>query len=47
MAQSVLSATVLKRAQTVIVDLTGVEAVDAVATGQLVRLSRAIELLGC
>ena len=46
-AQSALSATVLKRAQTVIVDLTGVEAVDAVATVQLVRLSRAIELLGC
>ncbi len=46
-AEKLLPAIMEKRAKAVIVDLTGIEGMDADAATQLVRLRSAIELLGC
>lgn len=46
-AEKVLPAIIEKRVETMIVDLTGIEAMDADAIHQLVRLRSAVELLGC
>ena len=46
-AEKLLPAVVDKRARAVIIDLTGIEVMDADAVSQLVRLRSAVALLGC
>ena len=45
-AENLLTATAAKRARAVLVDLTGVESLEEADTRHLLRLCRAIELLG-